>query len=115
MRRVNPRQMKKVMQQMGINPVEINATEVIIKGANKDIIISNPQVTRMEIAKQTVFQIIGNVQEKEKEIQENEEEEIPIADIQLVVQQAGVTEEEAKQALIEADGNIAKAILLVKK
>ncbi|MFB0560654.1 MAG: nascent polypeptide-associated complex protein [Candidatus Lokiarchaeia archaeon] len=113
MRRVNPRQMKKVMQQMGIKPVEINATEVIIKGANKDIIISNPQVTRMEIAKQTVFQIVGNVQEKE--IQEKEEKEIPIADIQLVVQQAGVTEEEAKQALIEADGNLAKAILLVKK
>ncbi len=113
MRRVNPRQMKKAMQQMGIKPVEINATEVIIKGTNKDIIISNPQVTRMEIAKQTVFQITGNVEEREP--QEKEEKEIPPADIQLVVQQTGVSEEEAKQALIEADGNLAKAILLVKK
>lgn len=113
MRRVNPRQMKKAMQQMGIKPVEINATEVIIKCPDKDIIISAPQVTRLEIAKQTVFQIIGNIQEKE--IQEKREQEISQADIQLVAQQAGVTEEEAKQALIEAEGNLAKAILLVKK
>ncbi|MGQ9720361.1 MAG: nascent polypeptide-associated complex protein [Candidatus Jordarchaeum sp.] len=113
MRRVNPRQMKKAMQQMGIKPVEINATEVIIKGINKDIIISNPQVTRMEIAKQTVFQIMGSVEERKKE--EKGEKEIPLADIQLVAQQAGVSEEAAKQALIEADGNLAKAILLVKE
>nr|MDO8080620.1 nascent polypeptide-associated complex protein [Candidatus Freyarchaeota archaeon] len=113
MRRVNPRQMKKAMQQMGIKPVEINATEVIIKCPDKDIIINSPQVTRLEIAKQTVFQIIGNIQEKE--VQESKEKEISQADIQLVAQQAGVTEEEAKQALIEADGNLAKAILLVKK
>jgi len=113
MRRVNPRQMKKAMQQMGIKPVEINATEVIIKCPDKDIIINSPQVTRLEIARQTVFQITGNVQEKE--VQESKEKEISPADIQLVAQQAGVTEEEAKQALIEADGNLAKAILLVKK
>ena len=113
MRRVNPRQMKKAMQQMGIKPVEISATEVIIKCPDKDIIINSPQVTRLEIARQTVFQITGNVQEKE--VQESKEKEISPADIQLVAQQAGVTEEEAKQALIEADGNLAKAILLVKK
>ncbi|MEX2703883.1 MAG: nascent polypeptide-associated complex protein [Candidatus Freyarchaeota archaeon] len=113
MRRVNPRQMKKVMQQMGIKPVEINATEVVIKCVDKEIVISNPQVTRLEIAKQTVFQIMGEVQERE--IQEKGEREIPLADIQLVAQQAGVTEEEARQALIEAEGNLAKAILLVKK
>ncbi|WXG40721.1 MAG: nascent polypeptide-associated complex protein [Candidatus Freyarchaeum deiterrae] len=113
MRHVNPRQMKKAMQQMGIKPVEINASEVVIKCPNKDIIISSPQVTRLEIAKQTVFQITGNVQEKEP--QESREKEISQADIQLVAQQADVTEEEAKQALIQADGNLAKAILLVKK
>ncbi|MHA1209120.1 MAG: nascent polypeptide-associated complex protein [Candidatus Freyarchaeota archaeon] len=105
--------MKKVMQQMGIKPVEINATEVVIKCVDKEIVISNPQVTRLEIAKQTVFQIMGEVQERE--IQEKGEREIPLADIQLVAQQAGVTEEEARQALIEAEGNLAKAILLVKK
>lgn len=105
--------MKKAMQQMGIKPVEINASEVVIKCPNKDIIISSPQVTRLEIAKQTVFQITGNVQEKEP--QESREKEISQADIQLVAQQADVTEEEAKQALIQADGNLAKAILLVKK
>ncbi|MEM3525896.1 MAG: nascent polypeptide-associated complex protein [Candidatus Jordarchaeaceae archaeon] len=113
MRRVNPRQMRKAMQQMGIKQAEINALEVIIKCPNKEIIISAPQVTRLEIAKQTVFQIIGNVQEKE--IQERKEKEISQADIQLVAQQAGVTEEEAKQALIKAEGNLAKAILSIKK
>jgi nascent polypeptide-associated complex subunit alpha len=105
--------MKKAMQQMGIKPVEINAIEVIIKCPNKDIVISSPQVTRLEIANQAVFQIMGTVQERET--QEKQEKEISQADIQLVAQQAGVTEEEAKQALIQADGNLAKAILLVKK
>ncbi len=113
MRRLNPRQMKKAMQQMGIKPVEINASEVIIKCADKDIIISNPQVTQLEIAKQTIFQVIGSIQERK--LQGKEEKEIPLGDIQLVAQQAGVTEEEAKRALIEANGNLAKAILSVKK
>lgn len=114
MRRVNPRQMRKAMQQMGIKPIEINATEVIIKCPDKEIIISSPQVTRLEVAKQTVFQIVGSIQEKEI-VQKGKEKEISQADIQLVAQQAGVTEEEAKKALIEAEGNLAKAILLIKK
>ncbi|RLE50960.1 MAG: hypothetical protein DRJ21_01085, partial [Candidatus Methanomethylicota archaeon] len=54
--------------------------------------------------------IIGEVTSAPKEKVE-EKIEIPEEDIQLVAAQAGVSLEEARKALIEAEGDLAKAIL----
>lgn len=99
--------MEKMMKQMGIQTVEIPATEVIIKTPEKDLIISNPQVSKVSMGGQETFQIIG-------EVSERSEEKFSKEDLQMIVDQTGCTEEEAADAL-EETGDIAEAILKLKK
>jgi len=83
--------------------------EVIIKTDKKEIILSKPQVTEMKAKDSSIFTITAESYE-EKEL------EVPIfsdEDIQLVCQQADVNEEKAKNALAEAKGDLARAILLL--
>ena len=101
---MNPRDMKKAMKRMGIKQQEIDASEVIIKTADKDIVISNPQVSKVNMMGQEMFQIIGQVTERSAE-------KFSDADVKTVSEQAGVDEETAKSALENADGDLAKAIM----
>ncbi|MFH0752597.1 MAG: nascent polypeptide-associated complex protein [archaeon] len=99
---INPKLMKQAMKRMGIKQEEIDASEVIIKTSGKDIIIRNPHVAKVNMAGQETFQISGDVTESSG---------VSAEDIKTVAQQADVSEEEAKRALEEADGDLAKAIL----
>ena len=106
---VNPRQMKQMMQRMGIQQQDVDAEEVIIKCKDHNIVIRNPSVQKVNMMGQKSYQISG-----EEEIEaESEKPEITQDDISTVIKQANVTEEEAKKALEETDGNIAEAILLL--
>ena len=102
------RQMRRMMDKMGLDMEEIpNVQEVIIKTDKKEIIIPNPSVTEMKSKENSIFQVIAESFE-EKEL------EVPIfseADIMLVCQQANCDEEKAKDALAETKGDIAQAIL----
>lgn len=107
---INPRQMKQAMKRMGIQMDEINAESVVIKCADKDIIIENPQVVKTVMQGQTMFQISGNVKEQVSEIRI----EISDEDVKMVAEQANVSEEKAKIALEESKGDIAEAIIRLK-
>lgn len=100
--------MQKMMKQMGIKQEEIPATEVIIKTAEKDIIITNPQVAKVNAMGQETFQISGEIHERENT------KEIPKEDIETVSSQANVTKEQAKKALKDTEGDLAQAILDLK-
>jgi len=104
--RINPRQIEKAMKRMGMEAAQIDAEEVIIKTAEKDIVISNPQVTRMNAMGQESFQIAGDVEERGKE-------KFIDDDVKMVMDKAGVGEAEARKAL-EEEGDIASAILKLK-
>ena len=110
MMRGGNRQMRRMMDKMGLDMNEIpNVQEVIIKTDKKEIIISKPSVTEMKAKDNSIFQVIAESYE-EKEL------ETPVfsdEDIQLVCQQASVTEEQAVNALTEAGGDLARAILLL--
>ena len=106
MRGMNPKQMQAAMRRMGIQQEEMEGVEeVIIKTYDKEIRITEPSVTMITMQGQKTFQIAGNVEETEKE------GAIPIEDIKLVAEQANVSEEEARQALEECDGEPAEAII----
>jgi len=105
--KINPRQMEKMMRKMGIQSVSIDAEEVIIKTPDKDIVIKNPQVSRVNAMGQDTFQISGDVEEREKEGFNSE-------DVETVMEQAGVSEEEAISALKETN-DLADAIMRLKK
>ena len=110
MMRGGNRQMRRMMDKMGLDMQDIpNVQEVIIKTDKKEIILSKPQVTEMKAKDNSIFTITAESYE-EKEL------EVPIfsdEDIQLVCQQADVNEEKAKNDLAEAKGDLARAILLL--
>ncbi|MHA1606456.1 MAG: nascent polypeptide-associated complex protein [Candidatus Freyarchaeota archaeon] len=116
MRKVSPKQLRKMMKQMGVREVS-SVKVVIIKCNDKEIVVSSPQVVEMKVGGQRVYQVSGVVEEKPLTPEKAEEAimEIPEADVMLVAQQAGVTPEEARRALVETEGDLAKAILLLKK
>lgn len=116
----DPRRMKKMMKQFGINIEELDdVKEVIIKTRSKDYIFKTPAVTIMTTQGEKTYQITGKPETVEKEggetgespIEETAGPSIPDDDVKLVMDQTGVSEEEARTALEECDGNPAEAIL----
>ncbi len=108
---MNPRDIQKAMKRMGIKQEEIDATEVIIKTSDKEIIIRNPQVSKVNMMGQETFQVIGKVQEREI----SSEPEINQDDIKTVMEQAGVTEEKAREVIVKNNGDLAKTIMELKE
>ena len=104
---INQRQMQQMMKKMGIQQEDVDAEEVIIKCKDKRIIISNPSVQRVNMMGQKNYQISG------EESVEELDDATAADDVQTVIDQAGCTEDEAKQALKDTEGNIAEAILLL--
>jgi nascent polypeptide-associated complex subunit alpha len=101
----DPKKMQAVMKQMGIAQEQINAKRVIIECNNKNIIISDPSVIKIKMQGQTNFQISGDILEQESE-EDNSKQ-----DMQTIIEKTNCSEEEAKKALEDADGDLAEAIL----
>ncbi len=104
--KMNPRQMQKMMKRLGINVTEIkNVQKIVIQTDSKEYVFDNAEVTIMDAQGQKTYQITGKPQIKELE------KGIPQDDIDLVVEQTGKSEKEAKKALEESNGDIAEAIM----
>lgn len=101
------------MRKMGVQQKEIPAELVIIKTPEKDILIEQPSVAQISMMGQLSFQISGKV--SERAAAQNNIESVKIDDLELVMAQTGVSEQEAASALEEANGDIAEAILILKK
>jgi nascent polypeptide-associated complex subunit alpha len=104
---MNPKQMSQMMRQMGIKTDEIKAVRVVIEKEDGKLIIDNPSVTQIDMQGQKSYQISGTVREEAASPSED--------DIKLVMESAGCSKEEAEAALKEANGDIAQAILKLKK
>lgn len=97
-----------MMRQMGMSQKELNATEVVIKTSEgKELVFSNPQVQAIKMQGQETFQLSGDYVERETSVKL----EISDDDVNMVVEQAGVSKEEAMKALDDAKGDIAQAIV----
>ena len=102
-----------MMQRMGMSMDSIpEVNQVIVKTANKDIIIDEPEVAMLNMQGQKIYQVIGG-RGSEKTVVVEQKLAIPDEDIQLVAGQTGKSVEEAKKALEESSGDLAKAILLL--
>jgi nascent polypeptide-associated complex subunit alpha len=106
--KINPRQMQAVMQRMGVSQTEIPARLVIIQTSDKEIIVKNPQVSRVVMMGQEMFQVSGVVEEKSKEVSVNAD------DVATVVGQTGVSEDDARVAILRHKGDLAAAIMELK-
>ncbi len=108
---IDPRQLKKVMDRMGIKSESIEASRVVIETRDKDIVIENPEVVSINAQGNTSFQISGEVTEVDKAKVEIDDE-----DVKLVMEKSGTADSAAaREALEESNGNIAEAILKLKE
>jgi nascent polypeptide-associated complex subunit alpha len=103
---MDPKKMQQMMKQIGIKPDNIPANQVIIKTDSGDIIIDEPQVTKIIFQGQVSFQVSGNVKEKS----------ISDEDVKLVMEQTNISDKEKiKEVLQKNNGDVAKTIMQLKE
>ena len=130
MRGMNPKQLQRMLRQQGIEMEELEATEVIIKLADKALVLKSPQVSKMTASGSTTFQVVG----KAKEVSLSQlggavagslpPGKAPAAvttmvaqvrftdeDLALVMEQTGASEAKARKALEACGGAPAEAII----
>lgn len=119
-RRMNPREQKRMMQRMGMNMDTVaGVQQVIIRTADKDIVIDEPEVAILQVQGQKMYQIIGGQVSEQAPSQRGASAAVAAPafseeDVQLVADQTGKSLEKAKEALQECGGDLAKAILLLQ-
>jgi nascent polypeptide-associated complex subunit alpha len=127
---MNPRKMKQMMKQMGIDVEELDAERVVIETADGDLVFDGAQVTKMDAQGQETYQIVGSptkvddagagespsaVEGGDGSVDATERDAgvtgaIPDEDVALVAERAGVPKSTAREALEDADGDLAAAI-----
>ncbi|MFW6047271.1 MAG: nascent polypeptide-associated complex protein [Candidatus Woesearchaeota archaeon] len=105
---IDPKKMKKMMKQMGMETEEIDSEEVVIIKKDEEIHIKEPEVNKINMMGTETYQITGKEEIKDKEI------DIPDGDVNIVSEKADCSKEEAEKALKDNNGEIAKAIKDIK-
>ncbi|AWR94871.1 nascent polypeptide-associated complex protein [Acidianus brierleyi] len=111
MMKIKPKDMKN-LERMGIKTENIDATRVIIETQNGKIIIESPTVTKTVAMGQEAIIIMGGEKREEKN-EESTGKEIKEEDVKFIAEQTGKSEAEAREALEKANGDIAKAIMIL--
>jgi len=110
---IDPRMMKQAMKRMGIKQQEIDALQVIIKTSDRDIVIDNPSVSKVNMMGEESFQISGVISERPLS-SDYSVPEISDDDINTVAEQTGKSKDEARKAIEDCNGDLAEAILKLK-
>ncbi len=105
---VNPRQMRQMMKQMGIQQQDLDdVVRVEIVCESRKIVIEPAQVAAVNMMGQKTWQVAGEAREESL----NTKVEISEEDVKTVAEQAGVDDDVARAALEETHGDLAAAIL----
>jgi len=119
---LDPRKMQQMMKQMGIDVDELDAEEVVItKSDGEQLVFDNPDITVMDARGQETYQVVGEPETRKAgsggasavesgESGDSGASEIPDADVEIVAQRAGATEDDAREALEATDGDLAAAV-----
>ena len=112
---INPKQIEGVMKRMGISQIPIDVKRVILEQEDSNIIIDEPSVTKVVMQGQTTYQITGVEREEPRDSENDASAETTEEDVEMVVAQTSVSKEKAREVLDKHDGDIASAILELKK
>jgi nascent polypeptide-associated complex subunit alpha len=103
---INPKKMKQMMKQLGMQVEQIDDVQkIVITTPKGSYIFDSAEVSAMTMQGQTTFQVIGTPRFEESA------PVIPEDDVKMVAEQAGVSLDKARDALIRSRGDIADAIL----
>lgn len=108
---MNPRQMKQMMKQMGIQQQDIPAVRVEIYQEDKKIVIDNPEVAKVNMMGQQTWQVIGAAREEALD----SSAEISDDDVTTVAEQANVSKDKARSAIEASNGDLADAIMKLQE
>lgn len=111
--RVNERQIKRMMHQMGIKSDDMDGIlQVDFIFRDKKISVKNPQVTVLNIQGTKTYQVVGG-EEVTGSVNSavSPESDINEEDLNLVIQKTGVEREKALEALRKNDHKPAEAII----
>ena len=130
---LDPRKMQQMMEQMGIDVTEIDAEEILIRTPEEELVFEEADVQRMDAQGQATYQIVGEPETRPRGAANASEKgetsgadagagdeaggeaaggtaEIPDTDVEIVAGRTGASEEEAREALAETDGDLAAAV-----
>ncbi|WP_122090547.1 nascent polypeptide-associated complex protein [Halalkalicoccus subterraneus] len=119
---LDPRKMEQMMKQMGIDTEELDAEEIVIRtGDGEELVFTDAEVTVIQAQGQETYQIVGEPETREAgsgsssssdagEDAAIEDADIPADDIEIVAMRTGASEDDAREALEEADGDLANAV-----
>ncbi|MFG1518878.1 MAG: nascent polypeptide-associated complex protein [Thermoplasmataceae archaeon] len=112
--RINSREVKRMMAQMGIKTTDLtDVKRILMEGTLKDYLITEPSVTIIEAKGEKYFQVSGNLKEVPKGTvtPATAQPEVNEEDLKLVIDQTGASREKAIEALKKANGEPAQAII----
>ncbi len=108
---LNSRAVQQMMKRMGIQQQPLDCKQVIFVLDGKRLIINEPSVVVVNLMGQKTYQVTGETIEE----QDSVTPEISQEDIEVVMNQTGCSENEARDALLNSDGDLAEAILKLKQ
>lgn len=105
---MNASQMQGMMKKMGISQTALPVRKVIFEMEDGNLVINEPSVLKVKMQGQETYQVSGEAIEESAEIFSEE-------DVKMVVLQTQKSEEKAREALENSDGDIAEAIMELKE
>ncbi|MHB8548426.1 MAG: nascent polypeptide-associated complex protein [Thermoplasmataceae archaeon] len=110
--RMNSREVKRMMAQMGIKTTDLtDVRRVIMEGDSRNYVITEASVTKIDAKGEVYFQVSGKLSTTEKKVEGPQEPTINQEDVNLVIEQTHVSREKAVEALKKAKGEVAQAIM----
>ena len=116
---LDPRKMKQMMEQMGVDMEELDATRVVIETDDADLVFEDVDVNKIDARGQETYQVVGSPEEREAgsasgaadaDGDADESAGIPDDDVEIVSMRTGASEDAAREALEENDGDLAAAV-----
>jgi len=105
----------RMMQKMGMDTKSLDdVRDVTIRTSDRKIIIEEPSVMSIAMQGQNMYQVTGGTI-REETITSETKVTIPEEDVKMVAEQANVSMDEAKKALEGSGGDLAEAIVSLKK
>lgn len=105
---MNPKQMQKMMKQMGMKQIDLDVAhiEMVLADGSK-LVFENPEVAKVNMMGQDTYQITGSPNEVEADSMPDISDE----DLETIIAQTGCSLEEAQNALVKTKGDLAEAIM----
>jgi nascent polypeptide-associated complex subunit alpha len=100
----DPKKVEQMMKKLNITTKSIDATEVVIKSKDGNIVIDSPEVMIMNMMGRDVYQITGKAKKGVKD-----------EDVRMVMEHTGKDKVTVEKKLEELNNDLAKTIMELKK